>query len=195
MIYIKQFPGATDTEIERFLKKSHQTINQACRSLEVSGYLLRRINPQKNNLIGNYPSDMDFIISHEREPDKSSRKPLQEDEIKHILNDFLINDGWSTKVAWGHQRGIDIDATKENRRWIIEIKGPGSRQPMRVNYFLSILGESLQRMDDADARYSIAFPDLKQYRQLWNKLPILAKQRTTIDLILVDSDGNIYFEK
>ena len=29
MNYIKQFPGATDTDIEKYLKKTHQTINQA----------------------------------------------------------------------------------------------------------------------------------------------------------------------
>jgi len=29
---------------------------------------------------------------------------------------------------------------------------------MRVNYFLGVLGETLQRMDDAQAKYSIALP-------------------------------------
>ena len=70
-------------------------------------------------------------------------------------------------------------------------EGPGSRQPMRVNYFLGILGETLQRMNDPNARYTIALPDLEQYRKLWNKLPQLAKERTTIDMILVDPDGHI----
>lgn len=49
----------------------------------------------------------------------------------------------------------------------------------------------LQRMDDPDARYSIAFPDMKQYRGLWERLPQLAKERTTIDMLLIDSKGNI----
>ena len=65
---------------------------------------------------------------------------------------------------------------------------------MRVNYFIGILGEILQRMNDINARYSIAFPDIEQYRRLWNKLPRLAKERTAIDLILVDETGNISFE-
>ncbi len=33
---------------------------------------------------------------------------------------------------------------------------------MRVNYFLSVLGETLQRRDDETAKYSMALPDLEQ---------------------------------
>jgi len=62
---------------------------------------------------------------------------------------------------------------------------------MRYNYFLGILGETLQRMDDDNARYSIAFPEMAVYRELWNRLPKLAKQRTKIDMLLVDKDGHI----
>ena len=50
-------------------------------------------------------------------------------------------------------------------------------------------------MNDDNTKYSIALPDLQQYRGVWNKLPKLAKERTTIDLILVDENGNISFEK
>lgn len=71
------------------------------------------------------------------------------------------------------------------------MKGPGSRQPMRVNYFIGILGETLQRMSDPAARYSIAFPDLTQYRRLWAQLPALAKSRTQITLILVSNTGHV----
>jgi hypothetical protein len=62
---------------------------------------------------------------------------------------------------------------------------------MRVNYFLSIIGELLQRMDDPVARYSIALPNIEQFRNLCARLPELAKQRTTIDAIFVSEDGKI----
>lgn len=62
---------------------------------------------------------------------------------------------------------------------------------MRVNYFLAILGETLQRMDDPAARHSIAFPDRQQYRRLWDRLPALAKRRTGITMLLVAEDGSI----
>jgi hypothetical protein len=62
---------------------------------------------------------------------------------------------------------------------------------MRVNYFLSVLGELLQRMDDPDARYSLALPDMKQFRKLWQRLPQLAKSRTTISALFVDPLGKV----
>lgn len=60
---------------------------------------------------------------------------------------------------------------------------------MRVNYFLAILGELLQRMSDADAHYSIALPDLPQYRGLWNRLPALSKERTTMSALFIADTG------
>lgn len=60
---------------------------------------------------------------------------------------------------------------------------------MRVNYFLAILGELLQRMDDPNAKYSIALPDFPQFRRLWNRLPELAKVRTGITALFVDTDA------
>jgi len=85
---------------------------------------------------------------------------LSEDELKQILEHWLQSTGWETQIAWGKTQGIDIDAKRGDERWIIEVKGPGSRQPMRVNYFIGILGETLQRMADPKAEYSIALPDL-----------------------------------
>ena len=193
--YVKEYPGATDTEIEKALSKSHQHINQECRNLEKEGYLVRKRILEKNNHIGNFPLDKIHALSTHQISQSNDIKSLQEDDIKAILNNYLIKNGWNTKVAWGHRQGIDIEACRADQRWIIEVKGAGSRQQMRVNYFISILGEILQRMDDDNARYSIAFPNIKQYRKLWNKLPELAKQRTMVDLILVDEKGNICFEK
>lgn len=189
---ITQFPGATDSELEIYLGKNHQYINQTCRSLEAQGLLLRRRNPDKGNLIGNYPAGIPAPeLRTQPTPPLPEAGALREEDIKRVLTDKLKAEGWSVKTAWGHQPGVDIDAVRNGRRWLIEIKGPGSREPMRVNYFLSILGETLQRMDDPNARYSIALPDMGQYRRLWDKLPRLAKERTTIDLILVDGNGNL----
>jgi len=66
---------------------------------------------------------------------------------------------------------------------------------MRVNYFLSILGEILQRMDDPEAKYSIALPDIKQFRLLWERFPSLAKKRTGISILFVDSNGKISYKE
>ena len=71
------------------------------------------------------------------------------------------------------------------------MKGGGSRDPMRVNYFLAVLGELLQRMDDPAARYSIALPDMKQFRGLWSRLPMVAKTRTQITALFVAASGDV----
>lgn len=120
---------------------------------------------------------------------------LSEDVLKKHLKNWLIQHGWEVQVAWGHSQGIDICAIKDNKRWVIEVKGEGSRQPMRVNYFLAILGETLQRMNDSESDYSIALPDLQQFRNLWDRLPTLAKQRTGISILFVDHSGRITYSK
>ncbi len=83
-------------------------------------------------------------------------------------------------------------------RYILEgslQRSGGSRQPMRVNYFLAILGETLERMDDPGACYSISLPDLAQFRGLWERLPELAKERTKVTALFVRADGQVRVEK
>jgi hypothetical protein len=111
-----------------------------------------------------------------------------EDYIKQKIHKYLTDNGWEVDVAYGKKGGIDILAKKEALRWVIEVKGCGSRPPMRNNYFLTVLGETLQRMDCNETRYSIAFPDMEKFRRLWNELPNLAKERTKIDCIFVSDD-------
>lgn len=114
-----------------------------------------------------------------------------EDLVKRHLKAWLEKDGWSVQVAWAKTRGVDIAATRNNARWLIEVKGIGSLQPMRVNYFIGMLGELLQRMDDPNASYSIALPDHPQNRGLWNRLPELAKKRTGVTMLFVNTAGNV----
>lgn len=186
---VAQFPGLTDTELEKRYHRSHQTINIACRELVAQGYLERRPNPDKDNLLGNYPSGAAPVIQVRQKPTNDGE--MDEDTVKSCIKDWLESDGWTVRVAWEQTHGVDIEAVKSDARWLIEVKGPGSRDAMRHNYFLGILGETLQRMSDDRARYSIAFPDMKVYRNLWDRFPKLAKQRTGIDMILVDENGKI----
>ncbi|HEY3719078.1 MAG TPA: hypothetical protein VGL41_02950 [Roseiarcus sp.] len=116
---------------------------------------------------------------------------FSEDQLKAILARWLEAQGWVVEVAWGKTRGIDLHAQRRTERWIIEAKGGGSLDPMRVNYFLGVLGETLQRMDDPKTVYSIALPNVKQFRNLWNRLPLLAKQRTGITALFVSADGQV----
>lgn len=193
--FVAKHPAKTDREITNSLrgrKAPQQPINQAARRLESKGVLLRKKRPE-DGLIGNYIAvDAPKHFPRQSEPKKNhDLDALSEEEIKSKLNERLVSEGWDTRVAWGRTPGIDIDARRKGKRWIIEVKGPGSRSPMRVNYFIGILGETLQRMDDDSAKYSIALPDLDQYRGLWKRLPTLAKKRTGISLLLMSTNGEI----
>ena len=195
--------------------KPRQAVNQACRSLEGQKQLVRSrdVCPRcgVTKILNRYQGGNGLSSGNIKESAKPTYRPqkatsrsdrvrnhdveaLSEDEIKEVLVRWLDEDGWSSNVAWGRTPGIDIEATKGKKRWVIEAKGPGSRPQMRVNYFIGILGEMLQRMDDPGAKYSIALPDLPQYRGLWNRLPQLAKKRTDISIIFVTAGGKIEHE-
>jgi hypothetical protein len=190
---LKERPGLTDREITDILFKPgapQQPVNQICRQLQAKGIIARR--KRSDGRIGNYPCGN--IGSTEETTEEGGEEPagaLSEDAIKGALERWLQDQGWKTRIAWGKERGIDIEARRGSERWIIEVKGPGSLSAMRVNYFLGIIGELLQRMDDPNARYSIALPDLKQFRLLWQRLPYLAKSRTTITALFVDTTGAV----
>lgn len=195
-------PGLTDREITDKLRgrdSRQQPINAMCRELAKGRVLVR--HRRNDGLIGNYPTGVSSVASSRSPRSQSSVVDtrartevdmLGEDEVKEALVQWLARDGWTSKVAWGRQQGIDIEATRGGERWIIEVKGCGSRDAMRVNYFLAILGETLQRMDSEDAWYSIAFPNMGQYRRLWSRLPALAKTRTQISALFVEDASNIH---
>ena len=118
---------------------------------------------------------------------------LTEEQVKHFVNEYYTAQGYHTAVAWKKARGADIIATKEDETIIIEVKGCGSRPQMQGNYFQSILGELLQRMEKEQCHYYVALPKMQRYQDLWCKLPNLAKDRTKIGLILVDNLGALEF--
>jgi hypothetical protein len=191
---VNEKPGLSDRELADQLLGSaapQQSVNQAARYLSSQGVIVR--NKRPDGRLGNYPGNPVPANAAKAARAKKNHDvaALSEDEIKEVLERSLLSDGWGVNVAWGKTRGIDIEAVQEGLKWVIEVKGPGSRPPMRVNYCLAIIGETLQRMDDPEARYSIALPDLQQYRNLWDRLPRLAKDQTTISLLLVDQTGNV----
>ncbi|NOU80351.1 MarR family transcriptional regulator [Paenibacillus sp. LMG 31459] len=193
--------GLTDREVTNILigkNKNQQQVNQVCRSLEVK-QIIKRIK-RTDGKIGNYISLKNQVVSDISESNILTEETTMmtnvhtdysEDNIKKILVRYLNSRGWKTQVAWGRLPGIDINAIRGNERWIIEVKGLGSSNPMNVNYFLGILAETLQRMDDPNAKYSIALPDVRQFRNLWTRLPILAKKRTGISALFINEQGEV----
>lgn len=196
---VRAQPGLTDRELTNRISGAsapQQPVNQGARLLERKGLLVRRTRPHEG-LIGNFPVEHPEVAEPASTGTRTKNHDvdaLSEDEIKKVLETWLQDQGWTTRIAWGTTQGIDIVAERESAAWIIEVKGPGSRQPMRVNYFLGILGETLQRMSEPHARYTIALPDLPQYRRLWNRLPKLAKSRTQITILFVAKDGRVEWQ-
>ena len=112
------------------------------------------------------------------------------------MRQWLATQGYVVRGVMARAHGIDIEACDregERPRWVIEVKGFGSGDTIRGNFFITILGETLQRMSDPNARYSIALPDTRQYRHLWETLPAIAKERTGITCLLVGPDGKVEF--
>lgn len=194
---LKRSPGLTDREITNVLKGAsapQQPVNIACRELATKGVIDRR--KRHDGLIGNSLLDKSRMATRPQTIVRSQRQEisadgLSEDEVKSFLEKWLEDNGWQVEIAWGKARGVDIHARKDRQNWFIEVKGCGSRQPMRVNYFLAILGETLQRMSDPDAKYSIALADMPQFHGLWERLPMLAKERTKITALFVDRNGEV----
>jgi hypothetical protein len=191
---VRQTPGLTDREITDHLLGSgapQQGVNQIARALAGQRLVVRRL--RQDGKLGNYPDEASQQASHPVQGSLSAGgiDPLSEDDVKRNLQAWLEGIGWKVTVIWGRGQGIDIEALQPGRRWIIEAKGRGSLDAMRVNYFLGVLGELLQRMSDPEAKYSIALPDLPQFRRLWERLPVLAKQRTGISALFVSDSGRV----
>ncbi len=118
--------------------------------------------------------------------------PMEEDQVKDLLEGYLLSQGWQVVVKKGQERGMDIEATNGVERWVIEVKGwANGKEQQQGNYFLNALRELLQRMGDDQAKYSIAFPDLPRYRGLWKRLPAVAKSRTGISCLFVSQHGSV----
>ena len=73
---------------------------------------------------------------------------------------------------------------------LLEAKGSTQNPPKQVNYFLSALGELLQRMASPTAAYGLALPDNPQYRGQVNRLPALVWERLRFTVLFVSKDAD-----
>ena len=111
---------------------------------------------------------------------------VTEDEVKKALSKTLTDSGWKVnKIAMETKHGVDIEAThNQEGTLIIEAKGEGSLNPMRVNNFLMVLGELMQKMDSPNKKYGIALPAHQQYVKLIHKLPLYQKEQMKLHIFL-----------
>lgn len=197
-------PGLTDREITNHLYDTsarQQPINAACHKLVQAGLLLRtekQAGQKIQNFLTGHAYKIQPMTNNQATStlmDDNPNSGVSEDHLKSVLNEWLKSKGWEVQVAWGKRSGIDIDARRNSERWIIEVKGLGKHYNARRNYFFSLLGDLLQRMNDNHALYSIALPKIEQYEILWQRFPKLAKKRTRISIILIDENEKIFHLK
>lgn len=55
-----------------------------------------------------------------------------EDEIKSAVKSHPEGDGRVVNVAWGRERGIDIQASRGDETLLIEAKGEAANPPQQV---------------------------------------------------------------
>jgi hypothetical protein len=189
-----RYAPVDDDVLARRLGVGHrQAVNQAARRLEAQGRLRRFTGPD-GKIVNALPDSPAQQPSEPRPPSVvlggSDHSRITEDEVKEAVRAHLTARGFEVAVAWGRVRGIDIDARHpDGRRYLIEAKAEvGKNGPQQVNYFVGMLGELVQRMDDVQASYGIALPDNRQYRGLVNRLPALAKERLALAVFWVSRE-------
>ncbi len=189
---IRYAPLDEDVLAKRLGVGHRQVVNQAARRLQAQGRLRRFTGPD-GKIVNGLP---DSPVQQAAEPTLRRVLPggsrITEDEVKEAVHAHLTARGFEVTVAWGRVRGIDIDARHpDGRRYVIEAKAEvGKSGPQQINYFLGMLGELVQRMDDTHASYGIALPDNGQYRGLVGRLPALAKERLRLAVFWVSRDGD-----
>ena len=207
--------AADDDKLAAALGVRRQAINGICRALAQKGDIVRYYDGQRRKLVNRLPTSGEtmqrekalepqdstepmaprlpragsFLILHDNDAMRAfayrGEIGLSEDMVKAAVKDALTRDGWTASVQYGHMHGIDIEATRGSERLIIEAKGEGSLDPMRVNYFLGALGELLQRMDSPMARYALALPAHRQFIRLITRLPDWVCQQLGLCFYLV----------
>lgn len=186
----------TDAELAKALGKPHQQVNQAARKLADQRKTIRQKGPDGVivNMLNKRANRRDArrmaTEADRKRRDTAAGGRITEDQVKQTVKEHLERQGYRVLVAWGRERGIDIEATKTGSRWVIEAKAEvGKSGAQQVNYFLGALGELIQRMDDPSAGYGLALPDNNQYRGLVQRLPDLARERLDLTVFWVRRSG------
>jgi hypothetical protein len=114
---------------------------------------------------------------------------LPDRTIKRVMADYLTARGWEYTFASVASHGTEIEAKRGVEGWVIEVKSTEYLTFEIINSFVITLGRVLQRMDNTNHKYSIALPDSKPFRRLWDRLPVLAKKRTGITALFIGRTG------
>jgi hypothetical protein len=117
---------------------------------------------------------------------------LNEETVKATVAGFLRDRGYTVAVGKKRERGADVRATKEGLKLVLEAKGEGTLNPMFNNFFVSVLGEILQRMNEHATEYGVALPAHRKYSRLIEELSDTPRWVLRLNFYVVrpSSDGH-----
>ena len=190
---LKRYPeGLDDDQLSQLSGVvPRQQVNQICRRLEANGVIAREAGVALGKIVNRLDPGIPSKLPAMSPPSLAivPGVPLvTEDDVKRAIRDHLVEDGWTVKVNWGGQRGIDIRAVRGDRVLDIEAKGEVPSHQQMGNYFLNALGELLQRMDSPGKEYGLALPRNARYVGLANRLPLWVKQHLKLQFFFVERD-------
>jgi hypothetical protein len=137
-------------------------------------------------------NDVQAVRSFAYKGKKNGFIGMTEDEVKAAMKSTFEGRGYEVHVMWGRKSGSDILAISGSSRLVIEAKGEGSYRQMLGNFFLSALGEILQRMSDNCNSYAIALPAHPSYIELVLKLPKRVREALQLDFYFVRPKETAY---
>jgi DNA-binding transcriptional MocR family regulator len=180
----------TDVVIAQRLGISRESAVATCRQLEIRKAVRRGLRSDGRTITHLVSQP----FSSTSEGSAETVRLITEDEVKIAMKNHLERNDHEVAVIFGQAEGIDIEARSEDGRILIEARGEAASPQQATDHFLSALGAIVRWMTDPDARYGLALPDNKVYRELVQKLPSLGRSRLNLTVFYVKRDADGKFE-
>jgi hypothetical protein len=123
-------------------------------------------------------------------------EPFREATVESMLVQHLESHGHAITMQFPVPGGrIDVVATREGQRLVIEVKGEDSGQygSAQMN-FLQGVGQIASRMVEEGSEYALAFPNTQHFRRVLKTFQgSVAFQRLSLNLFVVQETGDVEF--
>ncbi len=124
---------------------------------------------------------------------------ITSDVAEKCLRSLLEKEGFElSKPKVNGQCGVDVVATKGNKRFHIEVVGYKSAGPARAKDFFEVFFRAISRLDDGATQCVIALPSragvglpqrARQYRVGWQRI---GEAFPELQIWLVDAENSTY---
>lgn len=109
--------------------------------------------------------------------------------VQKSVERYFKNQGFSIleKIPY-----LDVHAKKEDEEWRVECKGKTSVIGLDLD---TGIGQILRRMNDENANYAVAIPDIPGFRNATARLPKRVRRILNLHWIWVKENGEVEIEK